>query len=203
MACTVLHPACTGPPAPRVSKRPLRRIRASAAGELIPGRGAMVGRAADPHAVGAAAHPAGSGSRGQGLLRQRGQPGLAAAAWDPAADRSAWGGVVGRLGRHRWKVERVRAVVAELLQAAAGALGPGLGAVFRLRAGRLHARLLQPARVVPWLIIGVPPGRRPRWTVHARAAATAMPGSAASSARPPPAARHQACPGRAGRAGGC
>jgi hypothetical protein len=37
----------------------------------------------------------------------------------------------------------------------------------------------------------------------AMAAATAMPGWAASSGLPPPAARHQACPGRAGRAGGC
>jgi len=35
---------------------------------------------------------------GPTLLRQCRQPGLAAAAWDPAADRSAWGGVLGAAG---------------------------------------------------------------------------------------------------------
>jgi hypothetical protein len=43
-------------------------------------RGVAGRRPADPHAVGAAAHPACGGPRGQGL-RQPSQPGLAAAAW--------------------------------------------------------------------------------------------------------------------------
>jgi transposase len=60
-------------------------------------RGGPRRRSTGPHAVGAAAHPARSGPRGQGL-RQCRQPGLAAAAWDPAADRSAWGGVLGAAG---------------------------------------------------------------------------------------------------------
>jgi transposase len=64
-------------------------------------------------ASGSAAHPARGGPRGQGL-RQRRQPWLAAAAWDQAADRSAWGGVVGAAGAAA--VEgRAGAVVAELL----------------------------------------------------------------------------------------
>jgi transposase len=106
-------------------------------------RGVAGRRPADPDAVGAAARPACGGARGQGL-RQRGQPGLAAAAWDPAADCPAWDRLVGA----PWAASvegRAGTVVAELLQAAAGSLGPGLGAVLRLRAAGLRARLLQPA----------------------------------------------------------
>ena len=65
-------------------------------------RGTAGRRPADPHAVGTAAHPAGGGPRGQGL-RQRGQPGLAPAARDPAGSlgvgwsrRRGWGDTGGR-----------------------------------------------------------------------------------------------------------
>jgi hypothetical protein len=52
----------------------------------------------------------------------------AAAAWDPATDRSPWAGVLGAAGAT--PVEgRAGAVVAELLPAPAGALGSGFGAV--------------------------------------------------------------------------
>jgi transposase len=71
-------------------------------------------RAGGPDAGGAAAHPTRQALRGQGV-RQRGEPGLPAAAWDPAADRPAWGGV----GDQAWAAPlagRAVAVVAELLQ---------------------------------------------------------------------------------------
>jgi hypothetical protein len=52
-----------------------------------------------------------------------------------------------QLGRRRWKVEPV-AVVAELLQAAAGAVGSGFGTLVRVRAGGLCGGVLQPALTV-------------------------------------------------------
>jgi transposase len=79
-------------------------------------------RPTGPHAVEAAARPARRSPRGQGV-RQRRQPCLAAAAWDPAADRPAWGGVVGAAGPASL-AGGAGAVVAELLAAAAAALGP-------------------------------------------------------------------------------
>jgi Transposase DDE domain len=81
--------------------------------------------------------------RRQGV-RQPHQPGLAAAAWDPTADRSAWGGVVGQVGTAPLAGGAV-AVMVELLQAAAGAVGPRFGPVVRVRAAGLCGRLLQPA----------------------------------------------------------
>jgi IS5 family transposase len=48
-----------------------------------------------------------------------------------------------RLGRHRWRVERSLSWPG-LLQAAAGALGPGFGAVVRVRPAGRCGRLLQP-----------------------------------------------------------
>jgi len=86
---------------------------------------------------------AGQGPCRQGV-RQRSQPDLPAAPWDQAADRPAWGGVVGAAGAA--SVEgRAVAVVVELLAAAGGAVGPGLGTVLRVRAAGLCDRLLQPA----------------------------------------------------------
>jgi hypothetical protein len=82
---------------------------------------------------------------GPTLLRQRGQPRVPAPAWDPAADRPAWRGVVGAA----WAASlegRAVAVVVELLAAAWDAVGPGLGAVLCVRAGGLCGRLLQPPR---------------------------------------------------------
>jgi hypothetical protein len=52
-----------------------------------------------------------------------------------------------RLGRHRWKVERF-AVLVELLQAAAGALGSGFGTLVGVCVAGLCGRLLQPARTL-------------------------------------------------------
>src|SRR6266545_1897751 len=93
------------------------------------------------------------------------------------------------------------AVVAELLAAVAGALGPRLGAVVRLRAAGLRAHLLQPVGQAwedHWCATEWPTAL----AAGARAAATATPGSAASSPRPPPAGRRSTCPGRpAGAAG--
>jgi hypothetical protein len=69
-------------------------------------------------------------------VRQRGEPGLPAAAWDPAADRPTWGGVRDQA----WAAPlagRAVAVVAELLQAARGAVGPRCGAEVRVRAAGL------------------------------------------------------------------
>jgi hypothetical protein len=43
---------------------------------------------------------------GPTLLRQRWQPGLAAAPWDHRADRRRGIESSSRLGRHRWRVER-------------------------------------------------------------------------------------------------
>jgi transposase len=81
-----------------------------------------------------------AGGRRQGL-RHGGQPGRAAPAWDQAAARAAWDRVLDPA----WAPpldDRAGAVVAELLQAPAGAMGPRLGPVVRVRAGGLRGRLL-------------------------------------------------------------
>jgi hypothetical protein len=49
-----------------------------------------------------------------------------------------------RRGRHRWKVERSLSWLS-CFSAVAGAVGPGCGAVVRLRAGGLRGGVLQPA----------------------------------------------------------
>jgi hypothetical protein len=78
-----------------------------------------------PHLVRAAARPARRRPRGQSL-RQRRQPGLASPPWDPAADRPAWDRIVGTAGPAPLE-GGAGAVVAELLQTTAGAVGPRLG----------------------------------------------------------------------------
>jgi transposase len=88
----------------------------------------------------------GKAPRRQGV-RQPSQPCLPAAAWDQGADRAASDRVVDPA----WAppVEgRAITVVAELLAAAAGAVGPGLGKVVRLPAGGLRGGVLQPALTV-------------------------------------------------------
>jgi hypothetical protein len=99
--------------------------------------------AAGADAVRAAAPPARQGPRRQGL-RQRSQPRLSAASGDPAADRPAWGGILDAAWAAAVEGGTV-AVVVELLAAAGGALGPGLRAVVRVRAGGLRGGLFQPA----------------------------------------------------------
>ena len=72
------------------------------------------------------------------------QPRLPAPAWDQVADRPAWRGVVGSA----WATPLAGgagAVVAELLPAAWGAVGSGLGTVVRVRPAGVCAGVLQPA----------------------------------------------------------
>jgi transposase len=98
---------------------------------------------ADPDAGWAAAHPTRQGPRRQ-ELRQPGQPGVPGTAWDQGADRAAWDRVVDAA----WSpplAGGAGAVVVELLQAAAGAVGPRFGAVVCVRAGGLCGGVLQPA----------------------------------------------------------
>ena len=66
------------------------------------------------------------------------------ASGDPAADRPAWGGILDAAWAAAVEGGTV-AVVVELLAAAGGALGPGLRAVVRVRAGGLRGGLFQPA----------------------------------------------------------
>jgi Transposase DDE domain len=73
-----------------------------------------------------------------------GQPRLAAAAWDHGADRSAWDRVVAAAGAASL-AGGAGAVVAELLSAAAGAVGSGLGTVLCVRAAGVCPGLLQAA----------------------------------------------------------
>jgi hypothetical protein len=87
--------------------------------------------------------PARRDPRRQGL-RQQHQPGLSAAAWDPSADRPSRHRILDAAGTPPLE-DRAIAVVAELLAAATGAVGPGCGAVVRLRAAGLCGRVLQPA----------------------------------------------------------
>ena len=90
---------------------------------------------ADPHPGWAAAPPTRQAPRRQGL-RQRGQPGLAAASWDPATDRPAWSGVLDAAGAASLEGGAV-AVLVELLAAAWCAVGPGCRPVVRVRAAGL------------------------------------------------------------------
>ena len=85
-----------------------------------------------------------------------------------------------------------------------GAAAPG-----RCRPGRRRphdrdagAGRVAESRFSSYRRIGEPPSRRLRWTVLA-VAARAMPGWAAWSGRPRPAARRSGWSGRPGRAGGC
>jgi hypothetical protein len=91
----------------------------------------------------AAAPPARQGRCRQGL-RQRRQPCLPAPPWDHAADRPAWDRVIEPAGTAPVG-GRADAVVAVVLPAPWGALGPGLQAVVRLRDAGLCACLLQAA----------------------------------------------------------
>src|SRR4030095_11783416 len=75
---------------------------------------------------------------GKGLcrkeLRQRRQSCLSATAWDHRTDRPPWDRVIGQAGSASL-AGRAVAVMVELLAAAWGAVGPGLGAVVCVRAG--------------------------------------------------------------------
>ena len=84
------------------------------------------GHPADPHAGWAAAPPTRQAPRRQGI-RQRGQPGLAAASWGHRTDRPAWSGVLNAAGAASLEGGAV-AFLVELLAAAWCAVGTGMPA---------------------------------------------------------------------------
>src|SRR5215213_5306819 len=102
-------------------------------------------RAASPQPLGTAPHPARQAPRSQGVRQPR-EPGVPAAAWDHRADRSAWDRVPDTAGTPSLAGGAV-AVVVGLLQAAAGAVGPGQWAVVRVCAAGMCAGVLQPAGI--------------------------------------------------------
>jgi hypothetical protein len=77
---------------------------------------------------GRSAHPTGQGPRRQGI-RQRCEPSVPAASWDQTANRPAQGGIVGAAWAPPLE-DRAGVVVAELLQAPAGAVGRDAGRWF-------------------------------------------------------------------------
>jgi hypothetical protein len=100
------------------------------------------------HAVASAAHPAWQAGCRQ-RLRQRGQPRLAAPAWDHRADRPARDRIVDPAGAPPL-AGGAHAVMAVVLAAAAGPVGSGLGAVVCVCAAGLRAHLLPAALTPSW-----------------------------------------------------